>query len=210
MARKLFPSVLFFEDIDSWLGGGTIDTLKIELDGLKQNKGLMTVLTTNYPERLPMALIDRPGRFHHILHFALPNAEQRERMLKLWAAEATAATIEKIAKSTAGFSGAHIRELVQYARFIAEDDDTDLDSALLVSMVKLQEQRELISTLQEPSDPASKESDMIEISDEEFNAKVEARLQELRQSEKVQTLSDSVAGLKTELAKARVQQGGIA
>lgn len=155
LARQLAPTILFIEDIDTWLkewgnqDSVVVDLLKTELDGIKQNKGIINILTSNYPEKLPDTLLDRPGRFHHIVNFELPQAEQRKEMLILWAGEIDSELLEKIVKEIEGFSGAHIRELVDYAYIIAEEDDTDIGEAIVKSLEKLREQRDLIAEIRE-------------------------------------------------------------
>ncbi len=155
LARQLAPTILFIEDIDTWLkdygnqDSVVVDLLKTELDGIKQNKGIINILTSNYPEKLPDTLLDRPGRFHHIVNFELPRAEQRKEMLVLWADEIENDLLEKIVKEIEGFSGAHIRELVDYAYIIAEEDDIDIGKAIVESLEKLREQRDLIAEIRE-------------------------------------------------------------
>ena len=145
MARKLAPTVLFMEDVDSYLD---TDLLKTELDGLKQNKGIMTILTTNHPEKLPKALLDRPGRFHHVILFDLPDEGQRRQMFKLWAGEIEKAILDKLIDATDGFSGAHINHLIEYSKIISEDEDISIDRALVESMLRLSAQMELVAGLQ--------------------------------------------------------------
>jgi len=155
MARDLAPAVLFIEDVDTWLKdyGNTdsvvVDLIKTEMDGIKQNKGIITILTSNYPEKLPDALLDRPGRFHHIIDFELPEEKQRKEMLELWAGEIEQELLEEILEKTSDFSGAHIRELVDYASIIAEEEDIDMGRALVKSLNKLMEQRDLINEIRE-------------------------------------------------------------
>jgi len=145
MARKLAPTVLFMEDIDRSLDK---DMLKTELDGLKQNKGLMTILTTNHPDKLPKALIDRPGRFHHVILFDLPDDSQRKQMFKLWAGDISEAILDELVKATEGFSGAHINHLVEYSLTIAEDEDMSAGAALVESMIRMSDQMDLVAGLQ--------------------------------------------------------------
>lgn len=145
MARNLAPTVLFMEDVDTSLDK---DMLKTELDGLKQNKGLMTILTTNHPDRLPKALIDRPGRFHHVILFDLPDSSQRKRMFELWAGDISAEILDELVKATEGFSGAHINHLVEYSQTIAEDEDLEIGIALLESMIRMSDQMDLVAGLQ--------------------------------------------------------------
>jgi len=150
LSRDLAPSVLFLEDIDTWLRGEmefVTDLIKTEMDGIKQNRGIITILTSNYPEKLPDALLDRPGRFHHIVNFELPAEKQREEMLKLWAGDIGEDLLKEITEKTDGFSGAHIKELVEFAKMIAEEDGLEIGKALIMSLDKLTEQRELIEEI---------------------------------------------------------------
>lgn len=143
LARDLSPTILFIEDIDTWLGGSTVDLLKTELDGLKKNKGVVTILTSNNPEKLPDTLLDRPGRFHDIIEFKLPNKEIRKNMLELWIG-GLGDYEKEIIKKTEGFSGAHMEELVNFAKIIAKEDEMEINKALLVSLDKMLAQRKLI------------------------------------------------------------------
>lgn len=162
LARDLSPSILFIEDIDNWLHDRACDLLKTEMDGVAQSKGVVTILTSNYPERLPPALIDRPGRFHDILNFELPDAPIRARMLKAWATGITEKAVETVTIDTKGFSGAHMYELVHFARTISEEDGIPIDEALVISLKKINDQRELIGALKEEksseADPGTVES----------------------------------------------------
>lgn len=147
LARKLSPSVLFIEDIDNWLYDKACDLMKTEMDGLSKSKGVVTILTSNYPEKLPPALIDRPGRFHDILNFNLPDVSTRARMLNAWAAGIHEKTINDMVKDTAGFSGAHMYELVAFAKILADEAGCTIDDALYLSLEKIRDQRSLISDL---------------------------------------------------------------
>ena len=159
LARDLAPSILFLEDIDTWLRGEmeyVTDLVKTEMDGIKQNKGMVTIMTSNYPEKLPDALLDRPGRFHHIINFELPKEKERGEMLLLWVGEIEVKLLNDIVEKTDGFSGAHLKELVEFARMIAEEDETEIGEALLKSLDKLIEQRELINEIRENKTDAKK------------------------------------------------------
>lgn len=147
MARKLAPSVFFLEDIDSWLNGYAVDLLKTEMDGIRDNKGVLTVLTSNFPEQVPDALIDRPGRFHHIVNFTLPNIDNRMKMLNKWIPEVNEDELKSFAEMTEGFSGAHMKELVDFAKIISEDENITLGEALIESLKQMKEQRNLINNI---------------------------------------------------------------
>lgn len=144
LAAENLPAIIFVEDIDSWLSSESVDLLKTELDGIKQRKGILTVLTTNFPEYLPEALIDRPGRFHDVLNMNLPTETIRRAMLASWAPDANAKVLDQLAADTRDFSGAHIRDLVRYANVLRDQDGTALDAALLKAYTKIVEQRQAI------------------------------------------------------------------
>ena len=148
LARSLAPSILFIEDIDNWLNPHATDLMKTEMDGLAKSRGVLTILTSNYPELLPPALIDRPGRFHDILNLSLPDSKTRTRMLKAWAPTVHEKIFDDIVKETVGFSGAHLYELVAFAKTIMEEGIGTIDDALIISLAKIKEQRELINELQ--------------------------------------------------------------
>ena len=148
LARECAPTVLFIEDVDNWLTPTAVDLLKTEMDGIAQSRGVVTILTTNYPEYLPKALIDRPGRFHDVLRFDLPNDEARALMLRKWLPEISEADVAATATATAGYSGAHIRELARFATIIAAQDGVVLPEAVRLALVKLAEQRDLITAVQ--------------------------------------------------------------
>jgi len=151
----LAPSILFIEDVDTWLkdygdrDSVVVDLIKTEMDGLRQNKGILTIMTSNYPEKLPDALLDRPGRFHHIINYELPKTKQRRDMLTMWVGDIEKELLDEITEKTEGFSGAHLKELVEFAKIISEEDEIEIGEALLKSLKKLIEQRELIDEIRD-------------------------------------------------------------
>jgi hypothetical protein len=153
VAREIAPAVILFEDIDGWIKGYGTDLLKTELDGLKQQNAVLTVLTSNHPEELPDALIDRPGRFHDVLEFDLPTKDLRSEMLIKWLGDSMSEIDETkfntIIAETEGMSGAHLKELVDFARVLSEEEQVAIDDAVIKSLVKLKKQRELIQTVKE-------------------------------------------------------------
>lgn len=149
LLREQGPGVVVFEDCDHWIDKTTVDLIKTEMDGLARNNGgIVTMLTSNFPERMPAALIDRPGRFHEVMKFDLPGAEVRERMLRAWASEAFLADAEVVraaVEGTEGYSGAHVRELVTFATILHEQEGVAEPEALTRALAKLAEQRKLIA-----------------------------------------------------------------
>ncbi len=148
LAAECAPSIIFIEDVDTFLGPETIDLLKTEMDGLRKRKGIVTILTTNFPELMPAALIDRPGRFHDVLEMGLPTAEVRQRMLAAWVPEAAEANRGEMAEKTDGLSGAHLFELVNFAKLLhKESKGGTIEQALETALAKITEQRDLVSSL---------------------------------------------------------------
>lgn len=164
LAAELSPAIVCFEDVDNWMRGHATDLLKTEMDGLEQKGGVMTILTTNYPEDFPDALLDRPGRFHDICEFHLPTEKIRLQMLQRWTVTEQQSTnsetgelvvkelhvaeidLEELAKKTEGYSGAHMFELTEFAKTLQEeDDDLEMKGALHAAIKKIDDQRELIT-----------------------------------------------------------------
>lgn len=148
LARECAPSILVFEDVDNWLRPTTIDLIKSEMDGVKRTKGVVTLLTTNYPELLPAALIDRPGRFHDVLKFDLPGKAERTVMLQRWIPGLSERALTDAVNATEGYSGSHLFHLGKFVEIIREQEGLSLNAALLSALQKLAEQRELITSTQ--------------------------------------------------------------
>ena len=79
---------------------------------------MIVLATSNHPDRIDAAIIDRPSRFDRKYHFNLPTVEERRAYLETWQQQLAAETgwksaeIESIASSTEGFSFAYLKELV--------------------------------------------------------------------------------------------------
>lgn len=172
LARECAPAILFIEDVDNWLGERTIDLLKTEMDGISQKHGVVTVLTTNFPERLPRALIDRPGRFHDVLQIDLPDDSARGRMLSRWLPDLTDEKIRAdVIASTSGYSGAHMRELANFASVLREQDGLPLEAAISRALEKITEQRDLINAVQvgKPFVPSRAVADVVALAARSFS-----------------------------------------
>ncbi|KAJ3154477.1 hypothetical protein HDU86_004606 [Geranomyces michiganensis] len=114
------PSLLIFEDLDSLITDENRSFFLNEVDGLVANSGVMTVATTNHPDRLDVAIRDRPSRFDRHFTFALPTAAERLAFIKLWATDKgeEVALADESAQElcsdeiTGGFSFAYMKELM--------------------------------------------------------------------------------------------------
>ena len=80
-ARSAAPCLLVMEDVDSMIEPATLSILLNELDGFASNEGILTIATTNHPEKLDPALTERPSRFDRKIEFALPGRDARREFL---------------------------------------------------------------------------------------------------------------------------------
>lgn len=117
-ARGLRPCILVLEDLDSLVNEENQSFFLNQLDGFEQNHGMIVLATTNHPDRIDSAIIDRPSRFDRKYHFHLPTLEQRREYLSSWQqrlgdeAGWKSQEIDALALSTDGFSFAYLKELV--------------------------------------------------------------------------------------------------
>ncbi|MBC1219628.1 AAA family ATPase [Nostoc sp. UCD121] len=116
-ARQSAPCVLVLEDIDSLLNDENRSFFLNELDGFASNQGIVTIATTNHPERLDSAISDRPSRFDRKYHFDLPAFPERETYITLWNDKLNSGmglseeVVSQMAALTEGFSFAYLKEL---------------------------------------------------------------------------------------------------
>jgi ATPase family associated with various cellular activities (AAA) len=116
-ARQSAPCVVVMEDLDSLISKKSLSFLLNEMDGFAENNGIAVLATTNNPERIDPALIDRPGRFDRKFHFGPPGPAERREYLRQWnnsLAEEMRLTeqgLEQVAGVTEGFSFAYLKEL---------------------------------------------------------------------------------------------------
>ncbi len=133
-AKKNSPCIVFIDEIDAvgrhrgaGLGGGhdereqTLNQLLVEMDGFGANEGVILIAATNRPDILDPALT-RPGRFDRQVYVGYPDIKGREAILKVHAkGKPLAADVDLsvIAKSTAGFTGADLENLLNEAALLA-------------------------------------------------------------------------------------------
>jgi cell division protease FtsH len=133
-AKKNSPCIVFIDEIDAvgrqrgaGLGGGhdereqTLNQLLVEMDGFGANEGVIMIAATNRPDILDPALM-RPGRFDRQVTVGYPDIKGREAILKVHARNKPIAPdvdLATIAKSTAGFTGADLENLLNESALLA-------------------------------------------------------------------------------------------
>ena len=133
-AKKNLPCIVFIDEIDavarrrgSGMGGGhdereqTLNQLLVEMDGFAVNEGIIVMAATNRVDILDPAIL-RPGRFDRKIMVGRPDVKGREEILKVHAKGKPLSDdvdLEKVARTTAGFTGADLANLLNEAAIVA-------------------------------------------------------------------------------------------
>ena len=133
-AKKEAPAIVFIDEIDAvgrqrgaGLGGGhdereqTLNQLLVEMDGFGANEGVIVMAATNRPDILDKALL-RPGRFDRQITVGYPDVKGREEILKVHSRGKPLGpdvNLKTIAKSTSGFTGADLENLLNESALLA-------------------------------------------------------------------------------------------
>ena len=133
-AKRNAPCLIFIDEIDAvgrqrgtGLGGGhdereqTLNQLLTEMDGFGENEGIIIIAATNRPDVLDPALL-RPGRFDRQVTVSLPDANEREAILKVHAKNKIldkSVNLANLSLRTPGFSGADLENLLNEAALLA-------------------------------------------------------------------------------------------
>ena len=154
-AKKVAPAIIFIDEIDavgrkrgSGMGGGhdereqTLNQLLVEMDGFDRTEGVIVLAATNRPDILDPALL-RPGRFDRQIYVNRPDVKGREAILKVHAKDKRlddTVDLHLLARSTVGFTGADLSNLLNEAAIMAAREDRkmlgmdDLNNAMMKIM----------------------------------------------------------------------------
>ena len=137
-AKKNAPCIVFIDEIDAvarrrgtGMGGGhdereqTLNQLLVEMDGFGVNEGIIVMAATNRVDILDPAIM-RPGRFDRKVGVGAPDVKGREEILRVHSKDKPLAEdvdLEQIARTTAGFTGADLENLLNEAAIIAAKED---------------------------------------------------------------------------------------
>jgi cell division protease FtsH len=138
--KKKAPCIIFIDEIDAvgrhrgaGLGGGhdereqTLNQLLVEMDGFESNEGVILIAATNRPDVLDPALL-RPGRFDRHVVVPRPDIRGREGILRVHIRKVPLSTdvdVSVLARSTPGFTGADLENLVNEAALLAARNDKE-------------------------------------------------------------------------------------
>ena len=165
-AKKTSPSIIFIDEIDAvgrhrgaGLGGGhdereqTLNQLLVEMDGFGSNEGVIVMAATNRPDILDPALL-RPGRFDRQVTVNYPDIKGRKAILEVHAKNKHFegdVDLETLAKSTPGFTGADLANLLNEAALLAARKGkkligtTELEEATIKVIVGPQKKSKVVS-----------------------------------------------------------------
>ena len=137
-AKKNAPCIVFIDEIDAvarrrgaGMGGGhdereqTLNQLLVEMDGFEANEGIIVMAATNRVDILDPAIL-RPGRFDRKITVSLPDVQGREDILKVHAKNKPMGDdvdLKQLARTTSGFSGADLENLLNEAAIKAARDN---------------------------------------------------------------------------------------
>ena len=165
-AKRNKPCIIFIDEIDAvgrrrgaGMGGGhdereqTLNQLLVEMDGFGDNDGVIIIAATNRPDILDKALL-RPGRFDRQVVVDYPDVRGREEVLRVHSETKPLADdvdLKRIAKTTTGYSGADLANMMNEAAIIAAKrkhvkiTSDDIDQANLKVMMGAEKKSRIMS-----------------------------------------------------------------
>jgi len=146
-ARLTIPCLLILEDLDSMIDDKSRAFFLNELDGFETNTGVVVLATTNHPDRLDPAILDRPSRFDRKYFFDLPGDAERTAYIAAWNKKLqpelriSETVAMAVVNQTGGFSFAYLKELFLSSMmdWIKSNGDA-MDAVILRQVNQLSEQ----------------------------------------------------------------------
>ncbi len=153
-ARQTTPCVVVLEDLDSLIDDKSRSFFLNELDGFASNTGVVVLATTNHPERLDPAILDRPSRFDRKYFFDLPAPAERLGYVRVWndslepELKLSDRVVSEVIEQTEGFSFAYMKEmfLSSMMQWVASPVSGGMDDCIRNRAEALREQ---MSSIQE-------------------------------------------------------------
>ena len=145
---RMAPTIVVLEDLDSMINDKARSFFLNELDGFRVNTGVVVLATTNHPERLDTAILDRPSRFDRKYYFDLPAETERTAYIQHWNRDlqpelrVSEPAIPLVVKETAEFSFAYLKELfvASLAQWMSTSGNTSMDEVILAQAKSLRGQ----------------------------------------------------------------------
>ena len=147
-ARMTTPCLVVLEDLDSMIDGQSRAFFLNELDGFETNTGVVVLATTNHPDRLDPAILDRPSRFDRKYYFDLPAEAERSAYITAWNQELqpelrlSENIAAEVVRQTEGFSFAYMKELflASMMQWMATTGGAPMDEIIPGQAAQLREQ----------------------------------------------------------------------
>jgi AAA+ superfamily predicted ATPase len=145
---RMTPSLVVLEDLDAMILGQNRSFFLNELDGFRVNTGVVVLATTNHPEKLDTAILDRPSRFDRKYYFDLPAEAERRAYIQHWNRElqpelrVSECVTLMLVNETIGFSFAYLKELfvASMAQWMSASGKTPMDEVILAQAKSLRKQ----------------------------------------------------------------------
>ena len=147
-ARMTAPTVVVLEDLDSMIDNKNRSFFLNELDGFRSNTGVIVLATTNHPQKLDTAILDRPSRFDRKYYFQLPAESERFAYVAKWNEElepelrVSETGARRVVSETEGFSFAYLKELLvaSTVQWVSSGGNGSMDHVILAQTELLREQ----------------------------------------------------------------------
>jgi AAA+ superfamily predicted ATPase len=138
-ARMIAPCLVVLEDLDSMVNKDNRAFFLNELDGFRSNPGVVVLATTNHPEKLDSAILDRPSRFDRKYYFKLPAEPERRAYIRKWHDELqpemrmSEVVTNSVVQKTEGFSFAYLKELLvaSMMEWVSGGGSTPMDQVIV-------------------------------------------------------------------------------